>query len=104
MIECHLNARVDDACGHLEVELVVALARKCQHVADQPAEALAFRKDHAQMPGGKPGLALFTLGALIFLLAAIQAIFDPRLVWERVAWASDEARRTAEHPIARTTS
>jgi len=51
-----------------------------------------------------PGLALFTLGALIFLLAAIQAIFDPRLVWERVAWASDEARRTAEHPIARTTS
>ena len=51
-----------------------------------------------------PGLALFTLGALIFLLAAIQAIFDPRLVWERVAWASDEARRTAEHPIAGTTS
>ena len=51
-----------------------------------------------------PGLAMFTLGALIFLLAAIQAIFDPRLVWERVAWASDEARRTAEHPIARTTS
>jgi len=51
-----------------------------------------------------PGLALFTLGALIFLLAAIQAIFDPRLVWERVAWASDAARRTAEHPIARPTS
>jgi paraquat-inducible protein A len=51
-----------------------------------------------------PGLALFTLGALIFLLAAIQAIFDPRLVWERVAWASDEARRTVEHPIAGTTS
>ena len=51
-----------------------------------------------------PGLAMFTLGALIFLLAAIQAIFDPRLVWERVAWASDEARRTVEHPIAGTTS
>ena len=51
-----------------------------------------------------PGLAMFTLGALIFLLAAIQAIFDPRLVWERVPWASDEARRTAEHPIAGTTS
>ena len=51
-----------------------------------------------------PGLAMFTLGALIFLLAAIQAIFDPRLVWQRVAWASDEARRTAEHPIAGTTS
>ena len=51
-----------------------------------------------------PGLAMFTLGALIFLLAAIQAIFDPRLVWESVVWASDEARRTAEHPIARPTS
>ena len=35
-----------------------------------------------------PGLALFMLGALVFLLAAIQASFDPREVWDRVAWAS----------------
>jgi paraquat-inducible protein A len=34
-----------------------------------------------------PGLALFALGGLIFLLAAIQASFDPREVWERVEWA-----------------
>jgi paraquat-inducible protein A len=40
-----------------------------------------------------PGLALFALGALIFLLAAIQASFDPREVWDRVEWAETEARR-----------
>jgi len=33
-----------------------------------------------------PGIALFALGALIFLLAAIQASFDPREIWDRVEW------------------
>jgi paraquat-inducible protein A len=52
-----------------------------------------------------PGVALFTLGALIFLLAAIQASFDPRVVWERVTWAEDQARRTpAGERIATVTS
>jgi paraquat-inducible protein A len=36
-----------------------------------------------------PGIAMFALGALIFLLAAIQAAFDRREVWERVQWAED---------------
>jgi paraquat-inducible protein A len=40
-----------------------------------------------------PGLALFTLGALIFLLAGMQASFDPREVWERIEWADAGARR-----------
>jgi paraquat-inducible protein A len=39
-----------------------------------------------------PGLALFVLGALIFLIAAIEASFDPRDVWERVEWAETAAR------------
>ena len=39
-----------------------------------------------------PGLALFVLGALIFLVAAIEASFDPRDVWERVEWAEKAAR------------
>jgi paraquat-inducible protein A len=39
-----------------------------------------------------PGLALFALGALVFLLAAMQSGFDPRAVWERVQWASGRAR------------
>lgn len=38
------------------------------------------------------GLALFALGALVFLLAAMQAAFDPREVWERIAWADETAR------------
>ena len=34
-----------------------------------------------------PGLALFALGALVFVMAAMQASFDPREVWRRVEWA-----------------
>jgi paraquat-inducible protein A len=37
-----------------------------------------------------PGTALYSLGALAFVLAAMQASFDPREVWERIRWA-DEA-------------
>ena len=33
-----------------------------------------------------PGLALIGLAGLVFLLAAMQASFDPREVWERVQW------------------
>ena len=40
-----------------------------------------------------PGLALFVLGALVFLLAAMQANFDPREVWDRIEWARGGARR-----------
>jgi paraquat-inducible protein A len=38
-----------------------------------------------------PGVALFVLGNLVFLLAAIQASFDPREVWERIEWAEGGA-------------
>jgi paraquat-inducible protein A len=40
-----------------------------------------------------PGVALFALGALVFLLAAMQASFDPREIWDRIEWAEDRARR-----------
>jgi len=40
-----------------------------------------------------PGPALYALGVLVFVLAAMQAGFDPREVWQRVAWAESEARR-----------
>ena len=42
-----------------------------------------------------PGVALFALGALVFLLAAMQSSFDPREVWDRVIWADPQARRPA---------
>ncbi len=43
-----------------------------------------------------PGVALFVLGALIFLIAATEASFDPREVWARVAWAETAARHRRE--------
>src|SRR5262249_3311178 len=36
-----------------------------------------------------PGVALFALGALVFVLAAMQSSFDPREVWNRVQWVSE---------------
>lgn len=42
-----------------------------------------------------PGLALFALGGLVFLFAAMQASFDPREVWDRIEWAEASARRAA---------
>jgi paraquat-inducible protein A len=42
-----------------------------------------------------PGTALFALAALVFVLAAIQASFDPHEVWERVEWAE----ASPPHPI-----
>ncbi len=42
-----------------------------------------------------PGIALFALGALVFVLAAMQAAFDPREVWDRIEWAEAGARHTA---------
>jgi paraquat-inducible protein A len=36
-----------------------------------------------------PGVALYALGAMVFLLAGMQASFDPREVWARVEWAAE---------------
>ena len=38
-----------------------------------------------------PGIALFSLFALVFLLASMQSCFDPREVWSRIEWAEPEA-------------
>jgi paraquat-inducible protein A len=43
-----------------------------------------------------PGLAMFSLGALVFLLAAMQASFDPRELWDRVEWAEAAERPETE--------
>ena len=42
-----------------------------------------------------PGVALFVLGVLVVLLAAIQSTFDPREVWSRVPWAEEAAQRAS---------
>jgi paraquat-inducible protein A len=39
-----------------------------------------------------PGIALFVLWVLVFLLAAMQSNFDSREVWERIQWAEAGAQ------------
>jgi len=51
-----------------------------------------------------PGVALFVLWVLVFLLAAIQASFDPREVWERIEWAEGGARTAVGDRAAEGTS
>ena len=53
-----------------------------------------------------PGLALFLLGALVFVLAGMQAAFDSREVWERIQWAAEDARSSTagDQPVAGETS
>jgi paraquat-inducible protein A len=41
-----------------------------------------------------PGVALFALGALVFILAAMQASFDPLEVWARIQWADRAAQNS----------
>ena len=43
-----------------------------------------------------PGTALFVLGALVFVLAAMQSSFDPQEVWRRIQWADAQAGREPE--------
>jgi paraquat-inducible protein A len=51
-----------------------------------------------------PGIALFVLWVLVFLLAAMQSNFDPREVWERIRWVENEARDAAGNRVAEGTS
>ena len=36
-----------------------------------------------------PGLALFMLAGLVFILAGTQSTFDRRAVWEQVTWSHE---------------
>ncbi len=45
------------------------------------------------------GTAFYALFALVILLATIQSCFDPREIWERVAWAEADARRPVDKKI-----
>jgi len=41
-----------------------------------------------------PGIGIFAVGALVFLLAGMSASFDPREIWPRVPWANGEGPET----------
>jgi paraquat-inducible protein A len=48
-----------------------------------------------------PGIALFVLWVLVFLLAAMQSNFDSREVWERIQWAEAGTQpASAGNPMA----
>jgi paraquat-inducible protein A len=47
-----------------------------------------------------PGMALFVLGVLVFLLAAMQSSFDPREVWDRIEWGAGAPRDANEPRMA----
>lgn len=45
-----------------------------------------------------PGAALFMLGSLVVVLAAMQVTFEPREIWNRIAWTDAAARpRLSKH-------
>jgi paraquat-inducible protein A len=50
-----------------------------------------------------PGIALFVLWVLVFILAGMQASFDSRTVWEKIEWAQDRddaaGEFAAEEPL-----
>ncbi|MGH8012609.1 MAG: paraquat-inducible protein A, partial [Candidatus Binataceae bacterium] len=48
-----------------------------------------------------PGMALFTLGGLVFMLAAMEASFDPREVWNRIEWAEEISQEAVKQPMKR---
>ena len=51
-----------------------------------------------------PGVALFVLWVLVFVLAGMSASFDSREVWERIQWADEERRDSAGERLAGETS
>lgn len=46
----------------------------------------------AELASVIPGLALYMLAALIFVLAGMQSSIDRRAIWESVTWASEAPR------------
>jgi len=51
-----------------------------------------------------PGMALFVLWVLVFILAGMSASFDSREVWERIQWADEARHEPSGDRIAEGTS
>ena len=47
-----------------------------------------------------PGMALFVLWVLVFILAGMSASFDSRDVWDRIQWADEAAHDAAGETLA----
>jgi paraquat-inducible protein A len=44
----------------------------------------------------EPGIGIFAVGALVFLLAGMSASFESREIWSRVRWANGEGPETGQ--------
>ena len=44
----------------------------------------------------EPGIGIFAVGALVFLLAGMSAGFEPREIWSRVRWVHGEGPETGQ--------
>jgi paraquat-inducible protein A len=51
-----------------------------------------------------PGMALFVLWVLVFVLAGMSASFDSREVWEKIRWADEERHDAVDDRLAGETS
>jgi paraquat-inducible protein A len=51
-----------------------------------------------------PGMALFVLWVLVFILAGMSSSFDSRDVWDRIQWADEALRDGAGEALAEETS
>ena len=51
-----------------------------------------------------PGMALFVLWVLVFVLAGMSSSFDSRDVWERIQWADEAQHDAARDSLAEGTS
>jgi len=51
-----------------------------------------------------PGVALFVLWVLVFLLAGMSASFDSREVWQKIQWADEAQREAVGNSLAGETS
>ena len=45
-----------------------------------------------------PGIGMFAVGVLIFLITSMTISFDPYEAWTRIRWADDEIRQSAVMP------
>lgn len=50
-----------------------------------------------------PGVALFVLWVLVFIMAGMSAAFDSRQVWERIQWTDEAPRDASDDSLAEET-
>ena len=53
-------------------------------------ELTGYCDEERRAAAAHPGIGIFAVGALVFLLAGMSASFEPLEIWSRVRWANGE--------------